>query len=180
MLVSKKNLTPELIKEYLSYNKETGQLTWIKKLSSKTVVGRRAGCHVKGRDNRIIKFMGEVYIEHRFIWFMQTGKWPEHDIDHINHNECDNSWNNLRHTTREENNCNMSFRKNNKSGVIGVYLDTSKSASKISPWVAEIRKGERRYIKHFQTKEQAALWRKEMEKQLGFHPNHGIKKPICA
>lgn len=179
MLVARKDLTPEIVKEYLHYDPNTGYLTWIKKNGSKPIIGKRAGSHVKNRDNRTIHFLGEMYIEHRLIWFMQTGRWPNGDIDHIDHNECNNSWDNLREVSREENNCNMSLKKNNTSGVIGVYPNIGGRNQKTSPWMAEISRNGFRKSKSFHTKEEAIAWRKEMEKKLHFNPNHGIKKPVC-
>lgn len=175
MYISKSELKPEHLKEYLSYDPITGHLTWIKKLSRKVVVGKRAGTQVKGRDNRIIKIFGEVYIEHRLIWFMQTGVWPEHDIDHENHNESDNSWNNLKPKTKLENNKNNSLRKDNSLGITGVYVNNRNSKKK---YTAEIRHSGERRCKNFFTLDEAILQRKAWEKEFGFHVNHGIQKPI--
>ena len=174
MLVEKEYLIPELVKLYLEYNPDTGHLIWKNKPSNKVIIGQRAGCQVKDRDSRIIHLFGEVYIEHRLIWFMQTGKWPIGDIDHINHDESDNRWSNLREVSHAENTLNCSKRSDNKSGVTGVWLD-----KRTNTWLAEIqnKKLQIRKSKHFKTFEEAVYQRKLWEKELGFHKNHGIKKP---
>lgn len=174
MLVEKEYLIPELVNLYLSYNEQTGHLTWIRKPSNKVVVGKRAGTQVKGRDNRIIHLFGEVYIEHRLIWFMKTGKWPVGDIDHIDHNESNNAWNNLREVSHAENTLNCSKRKDNTTGVTGVQR------TKRNTWTAEIqnKKLNIRKSRTFKTFEEAVAMRKQWEKELGFHSNHGIEKPL--
>lgn len=173
MLVPKEYLIPELLKLYLEYNPSTGYLTWIRKPSSKVIIGTRAGCQVKGRDNRIVKVFGEVYIEHRLIWFMQKGYWPL-EVDHINHDESDNRWENLREVTHEENTLNCSLRNDNKSGQVGVRFD-----KRSKRWIAEIQCKKRaiRKSKSFLDKNSAIYQRKKWEQELAFHVNHGIVKP---
>lgn len=53
--------------------------------------------------------------------------------DHINRNKLDNRKNNLRMTTIQENNINQKTYKNNKSGHVGVYFQSSNGK-----WVAHI------------------------------------------
>lgn len=177
MLLSKSQLTQEILKEFLHYDFKSGHLTWIKKLSSKTVVGRRAGSQVKGRNNRIIKIFGEVYIEHRLIWFYVTGHMPTSDehVDHIDHDEANNAWDNLRLVSQAENNKNLSKKSNNTSGVMGVWVSKVNGDKK---FIAEITLGAVRKRASFYTLEEAVQQRKLWESELGFHPNHGIDKPV--
>lgn len=46
------------------YDPETGKL-W-----------RRAGC-LDTRGYRNVNFMGRLIIEHRVVWFLYYGEWPE-------------------------------------------------------------------------------------------------------
>ena len=56
------------------------------------------------------------------------------DVDHINRNKLDNRKSNLRVCSHQENSCNNSLYKNNKSGVTGVHWLTRESK-----WCAEIK-----------------------------------------
>lgn len=177
MLLSKSQITREHLREYLDYNPDTGHLTWIKKLSRKVVVGSRAGCLVRNRDSRIIKIFGEVYAEHRIIWLYVTGYYPQrHEhIDHIDHREDNNSWSNLRLVSQAENNKNLSRRSTNTLGCTGVWVSKVNGNKK---FIAEITLGEVKRRASFYTQEEAITQRKQWERELGFHTNHGIVKPI--
>lgn len=177
MHISKSQLTQANLKEFLHYDESTGYLTWIKKLSKKVIIGNRAGSKVSGRDNRIIKIFGEVYIESRIIWLWKTGYMPkkhEH-IDHIDHDETNNAWDNLRLVSQAENNKNLSKKSNNTTGVMGVWISKVSGNKK---FIAEINLNGVRHRASFYTLEEASTQRKLWEKELGFHANYGIDKPI--
>ena len=177
ILTSKSDITQALLHEYLDYDPATGHLIWRKRLSRKTVIGKRAGTQVKGRDNRIIKIFGHVYIEHRLIWFYITGHMPEPDehIDHVNHCESDNRECNLRLVSQAENNRNNSLRSDNALGVTGVWYRPRYTKK---PYAAEIRLGSIRKSKSFATLDEAIAQRQAWGQELGFHPNHGNKKIV--
>lgn len=107
---------------------------------------------------------------HRVIWAMVHGKWPEDEIDHINHDKADNRIENLRDVTRQENCRNRSMNSNNTSGTTGVHWS---NASKI--WVARIKIGGGAlvHIGSFKNKQDAIDARKAAEIKYGFHLNHG-------
>ena len=70
-----------------------------------------------------------IYRQHRLIM-----DCPDNMIvDHINHNKADNRKCNLRITTKSENSRNVALRKNNKSGVTGVYW-----SNHFNKWIAKI------------------------------------------
>ena len=82
-------------------------------------------------------------------------------IDHINRNPLDNRRINLRICTVDENNRNLSLRKNNTSGNMGVYYKPDK---KNKPWVAQkYYRGAWLPIKLFKTKEEAIAHRKYLD-----------------
>ena len=110
-----------------------------------------------------------TFLSHRLAWFLYHKKWPEHDIDHINHDGCDNRIVNLRDVSRLENLRNSRRSKRNKSGVTGVCFH--KVAKK---WCAQIAvNGVVIYLGLYDKIEDAAAARLQAEKKHGFHPNHG-------
>lgn len=106
-------------KEYLSYNPDSGQLTWLKDRSSNAVAGDIAG--YKRKDGYIIiSLFGEKYLAHRIAWeLFYESKCPEF-IDHINGITSDNKITNLRPASHSQNMMNRKMQKNNKSGYTGV------------------------------------------------------------
>lgn len=126
------NLTVELLRSRLHYDPETGFFTWL----VPTHVGRagaRAGT-LNCRNKRVyIKFLGINYFAHRLAWFYMTGAWPIEEIDHINRNTSDNSWNNLREANRYENQQNqLRAQRNGSSGFLGVSASDGR-------WMARIQ-----------------------------------------
>ena len=94
----------DVLLKYMSYDKETGIVTW-------NDTGNEVGkVHNSTRSNpyKKVYFKRRTYMVHRLIWRMVTGEDPGEDlvIDHINHDSLDNRWINLRCVTRSENNLN--------------------------------------------------------------------------
>lgn len=79
---------------------------------------RRVGWKDKGYLR--VKVDGKVFYQHRIIWFLHTGKWPVSDIDHIDGDKLNNSFENLRLATAQQNNMNRPQRKGKKLSR-GVY-----------------------------------------------------------
>lgn len=78
------------------------------------------------RDNRKRK----VFKLHRIIMDAPTGKV----VDHINRDPTDNRKINLRLCTQRENGKNLSKKKNNTSGIVGVAWDKARNK-----WIAKIK-----------------------------------------
>lgn len=102
----------------LNYDKETGIFTW-KINHFKCRKGAIAG---RTHHTGYVQFdvYGRRYLAHRMAWFFVHGKWPEHEIDHINGNHSDNRIANLREALQKENARNKGINVRNKSGVKGV------------------------------------------------------------
>jgi hypothetical protein len=175
MKVLKKDMTQEILKQYLNYDPATGWLTWKFKHCNKVIVGARAGSVSKRSNHRVMNFLGSVYAEHRLIWLFVTGAFPEGHIDHNDHDELNNRWTNLSDVTQVKNNMNSSKRKDNASGITGVWIN---KANKRKKFMAEMSVGGKRvYLKSFYSLEEAVAMRKQLEVEHGFHKNHGIVKP---
>lgn len=98
---------------------------------------------------------GKQVLLHRFLLNPQSNEL----VDHINRNKKDNRIANLRNTNKSINAFNCGVRKNNTSGVTGVWFrkDTNK-------WTAEIKVNLKKLsLGCFFTKEEAIKARKEAE-----------------
>lgn len=109
----------DILENYLSYDPNTGDLTWINSPAKRVKVGDKVS-HV-GSDGYIsLQFQGTRYKAHRVAWFLHYGIWPEGDLDHINNDRTDNRICNLRTCTRQDNLRNMSKQPNKTSKFKGV------------------------------------------------------------
>lgn len=68
---------------------------------------------------------GRRYHNHRILWAMHHGAWPTQDLDHIDRNKLNNSADNLREVTNQQNQRNKAAYSNNKLGIKGVCLRPS-------------------------------------------------------
>lgn len=108
----------EIYNEYLSYNSETGIITWIKKSSKNVIIGRIAGTpHRMGYQ--AIQVRGNLRLSHRVAFLMYHGYLPKY-VDHINGNKIDNRISNLRSCTVSQNGFNRPAPPSNTSGYKGV------------------------------------------------------------
>jgi hypothetical protein len=110
------------VRELLLYDPETGHFTWRISRKGTKGVGKRAGVATGPKSHQVVS-IGIDYsrlIAHRLAWLYMTGEWPTLTIDHINHNQLDNRWCNLRLATQTQNNANTPLRRHNTSGFKGV------------------------------------------------------------
>lgn len=144
------------IKNYLSYNPDTGIFLWInnKKRPVNTIAGseNKAG-YIK------IKYNAKSYAAHRLAFYFMTGEIPQ-QVDHINNIKNDNRWINLRPATTAQNTANKSKYKNNKSGYKGV-----RKSSGCKNYAAQFRS---KHLGNFKTPEEAyKRYLNEVEKAYG-------------
>lgn len=112
-----------LLRELFSYNKKTGILRWKKlRTSSCAMLGSPVGKAYSRRYLIVGLHKYGLFFVHRLIYGLVSGIDPGPlEIDHRNGNGFDNRWSNLRLATRNGNCRNAKLRKDNKSGVKGVY-----------------------------------------------------------
>jgi hypothetical protein len=186
--MSKKELpSPELLRQLLRYEPDTGKLYWkerdisffntTEKRSAKhacvqwnsRLAGKEAFTADDGKGYRNGLIFKKVYSAHRIIWTMFYGAAPINQIDHINGIRSDNRISNLRAVSSKENNMNRAIRSDNSSGYTGVYF-----VKKTCRWVCTISaNGRLVHLGSFADKNDAITARKEAEAKYGFHPNHG-------
>lgn len=176
--------TPDLLRQLLRYEPETGKLFWRERPPSmfqdsyRTAAGCAANWNSRwaGKEAFTCKMavghlQGRIgygsYLAHRVAWAIYYGEWPKGEIDHINHDPADNRIENLRDVSHAENHRNQSLRQNNSSGVAGV-------ARVRDVWYARIKRGGKlTHLGYFERFEDAVAARKDAEVMFGFHRNHG-------
>ena len=173
--MSKYNLIHAYAQSRLLYEPSTGLVTWLSKgTSSKIIVGSRAGS-VSPHGHRVIRLDGYLYPEHVLIWFLHTGNWPTGHIGHIDHDEQNNCWDNLRDVPQAVNNRNQSKRIDNTTGYPGVWINKQNARKK---YMAEVCfDGKRVHLKSHYSIEEAVADVAAVRKLYGFHPSHGMDKP---
>jgi hypothetical protein len=186
-MASKALPSPEVLRQLLRYEPETGKLFWLNRapaLFNGTArrtpehassiwntknAGREAFTADDGDGYKTGAIFDKSFRAHRIVWAMHTGAWPTEQIDHINGIRTDNRIENLRHVSHDENCRNIKKPAHNTSGVLGVSW-----MKKEKKWKAAIgvdRKN--RSLGAFLDLQEAATARKSAEAKFGFHENHG-------
>jgi hypothetical protein len=155
------------ISEWIAYDASTGRLTR-KRARYASQVGSNATWLNKynGYLYVDVKFNGKTlrHLAHRLAWFLQTGTWPQFEIDHINGVRTDNRFENLRQATRMNNAKNLKRPKSNTTGFKGVTTDKRRPG-----FIAQIsRNGRNTRIGTFPTLEAAkAAYDAAAQEQFG-------------
>jgi len=161
-------ITASRVRELLDYDPETGIFTW-KVNRGHARVGSVAGCN-KGGDYIRICIDNHRCKAHRLVFFWVLGRWPEQEVDHVDHDKTNNSWANLRDgidDTTQNQNCPK--RRDNSSGYTGVYW-----VKRRKKWQASIQvHGKLLHLGCFADIEDAIAARKAANLKYSFHPNHG-------
>jgi hypothetical protein len=157
-------LTPDQIKQLLSYDPTTGVFVWRARDGWRNNrAGRVAG--VIGKDGYArIATHHKSYLAHRLAWAYVYGAWPTQWLDHINRNRADNRITNLREASTLTNAQNTPRYQNNKSGCKGVY------ARSWGKWEAYITVAKKRiYLGVHETFDAARDARRKAQDELFTH-----------
>lgn len=163
------DLSLDTARSLLSYDPATGALDW-KRPPRRGVAAGPAG-HLNSEGYKIVGYKGHEYMAVHLIWFLQTGGWPEHGVDHKDRDQSNDRWSNLRLATYTQNNQNMGLRKDSRTGVRGVMHDARRGI-----FFARIRvNGEPIYLGASHNLDVVADLRRDAEiKHFGeFSPLHG-------
>ncbi|WP_088255275.1 HNH endonuclease signature motif containing protein [Fimbriiglobus ruber] len=158
-------VTYETASTLLSYEPETG-------LVRRRKTGKVAGTLTDNGYIRIV-IQGKEHKAHRLAWLLMTGKWPI-QVDHINGARADNRWINLRETTQAENTRNCKLYKSSKSGVPGVHWNKAKKRWQV--YISD--RGAMLHLGFFAEFDAAVATRKQAERALNYHENHGRSDTI--
>lgn len=173
--------SPEVLRQLLRYEPETGKLFWLDRPLSFFKAGaksaewgqrkwnsRYAGQEAFTAVRNTGYYHGRIFDvgcqAHRVAWAIHHGQWPLGEVDHINGDRKDNRICNLRDIPKAHNQRNMKRNARNKSGVMGVF--------RVSPtrWLVSIQEQQ---VGRFACFGQAVKKRKAEEALRGFHANHG-------
>lgn len=136
-------LTPDKLREVLSYCPETGTFLWKVRTAHRSKVGDVAGS-LNGQGYRYIKLLGRGYRANRLAWLYVNGEWPKDQVDHINGDRGDDRISNLR-------DCSNAQNAQNRNAPQGCYK-TKKGAGYFSVVTVD---GERHYLGRFSSAAEA-------------------------
>jgi hypothetical protein len=84
-----------MILERFALDAETGKIYW-KSIYSANGLGSELPTYIKANGYKCINIAGRQYLQHRLVWLLAYGKWPENVIDHIDGVRDNNCLTNLR------------------------------------------------------------------------------------
>lgn len=141
-------IPPEL-QEYVSIADTPSGLVWIKKPSSKVLVGDTAGNLDRHHGYWVLRFRGAGYRVHRVVCYLQTGEdHPDLEVAHANGVRTDNRPENLRWATRSENELDKPVRGEVPFRNVFIY-----KGAFTAMWRVPL--GDKRYCGRYPTAEQA-------------------------
>ena len=181
------DLSIEYLKECFTANFEDGYLIWNKRPLSHFPSGERswkiwntkysgsvAGniyTRKSGYQSYQVGVQDVSYLVHRVLWALYTGEWPSGDIGHKDGNPLNNKISNLSDIPHAINMRFQKLKKQNKSGINGVYWSNTRNC-----WVMSITRREgiiRPYLTQSKDLFEIACARKSFEIANQFDKNHG-------
>jgi hypothetical protein len=163
-------LTQEELMNHVFYNKETGEFI---RIGYRDCHGNLVSCNYeitgvnKNKNGyKRVNILGKRYLLHKLAFLYTNGYIPEF-CDHIDGNKMNNRFENLREVSHQENMLNKKLYSNNPHGYVGV-------GKKENKYYVHIQKnGHRKVLSGFKNIKDAIEKRKQIEKEMGFHKNHG-------
>lgn len=167
-----KMITQEELKRLLHYDPDTGHFTWL--VAGRTNphrIGTIAGSRHKSKKYRSIHLGKRRYTEHRLaLLYCHNMVLPNGlFVDHINGIRDDNRIENLRVVDNSTNQKNSARRHNNTSGVLGICFHKCSNTWQVSI-SPSVNKKKRFHVGNLLD---AVALRMRLEKEYGYHENHG-------
>ncbi len=150
-----RDLPPQsVVKDWLSYDPETGILVWRKEpRRSRPVIGTQAGTTTP-LGYIMVCLQGQLIQAHRLAWLYVHGELSaDVEIDHIDGNPTNNAISNLRLATSAQQKQNKRVQSNNVSGLKGAMYHAAHKGKK---WRSQIKSGGRLiFLGYFHTAQEA-------------------------
>lgn len=147
---------------------DEGKIFWRHKSKKETFLTLHNGRYWRGTVKKVNVFA------HHVIFAMHHKKWAAGEIDHIDGQTQNNSIGNLREASHLDNSRNRKTPKTNKTGISGVSWHCYPKFFQKGKWCARISDGKKRiHIGYFEKFDDAVFARKQAEKEIGYHKNHG-------
>lgn len=124
--------SPEVLRQLLRYEPDTGRLFWLPRPREmfatqrsfsawhSNFCGKEALTATHKQGYRFGSVLCTPYLAHRIAWAIYHGEWPEDQIDHANCDKQDNRISNLRQANHFENMRNVRLKRSNRIGLKGV------------------------------------------------------------
>lgn len=178
--------TVEQLRQLISYDPATGELTWrvrppsmflegsrgreaVCKAWNKKYAGKPALRAIGSHGYMGSRIMGVSVLAHRVAYALHSGGWPMGEVDHVNGDRLDNRACNLRLVDSSGNKKNSCLRKDNVSGITGVNWQ-----ARDKKWAATITSGGKRLsLGYYSEIDDAIAARRSAERRLGFSDRHG-------
>ena len=115
-------ISQDELKQWLSYDKESGVFTWIKSYNNQRL--NKAAGSLDKDGYVVIKIKGKQYRAHNLAWLYVYGMFPRVILDHIDMVKDNNRIDNLREVTHAENSQHKvkALSTNKSCGLLGVSL----------------------------------------------------------
>ena len=125
--------TAERLRELFDYAPETGLLIRRIRTANRTNPGDVVGAPSGNGYLKVTIDGDKGHYVHRVIWCHVTGAWPNHNIDHIDGDQSNNRFENLRDVKQRANVENIQrAKKHNKIGILGVRFTKNRYEARIT------------------------------------------------
>jgi len=126
--------------------------------------GKKAG-YENGKGYLKLRIDGKAFYVHKIAFALYNGYYPEHQVDHFDHNRQNNKASNLLKSSHIENSKNQKLRHDSPTKTLGVSFNIERNKWKV-------RIGQK-FLGYFETEEEAIRVRKQAEKELDYSESHG-------